>query len=252
MPTVDLSDRRKLFSEVLPEWEGIIASLAYNLLRTRTIDRGLLGVEDIQQELRLVLLQAVEKFEEGTPGRDGKEAQLDTWITKLLRQKCSLIVQEHYNKVPRDAEGTARHPIPLITQVGEDGELVFDIEDPTAEEAFAMIAAEDWFRYNVSLIYSVLEVRDSIDERRTFAMILSSKYSSDREIAEELGLNFAKVGEVRFKAKLIFALLEHIPIESFTRAQNAESLTKRLRRLIKLQENQPPITEPSGPLTPTL
>lgn len=233
----DLSDRRKLFEELLPEWEGIIASLAYGLLSTRTIDRGLVGIEDIQNQLRETLWRAIEKYERGRRGAKAKkDAELHTWITKLLKQECSLIVEAHYNKVPRDGEG---HPMPLQSlrvvydTDNPDEENVMDVEDPRAEMAFDELADDEWFRKNVSLIFKVLKNKKSINEKLAFAMLLSGRYESDREIAEILDVNFAKVGEVRFKAKLVFALIEGIPIDTFTTAQNAEKMAVRMRHLLR-------------------
>lgn len=239
----DLSDRKKLFEEQLPQWESIISYLAFNLLQTRTIDRGLMGPKDVQQRLRMALWRAVEQYEEG------KGAKLNTWITNILKQECSLLVQAHYHKVPRDKEGNPLHllrlqTVPLWEDEERDKSIV--VEDPAAAAAFDMIAETDWFKRDVRLIFKVLRKKKSIDEKKAFAMILSGKYASDREIADLLEVNFAKVGEVRFKAKLVFALLEGIPIETFTNAQNAEKLAKRLRHLLRPYVVSFPIEEPSG------
>lgn len=223
----DLSDRRKLFEEELPRWEGIIASLAYKLLTTRAIDRGLLGLDDIQNELRLEMWKAIEKYEEG------RGTALNTWITKLLRQRCRLITQAHYNKQPRDAEGRVQIPLPLH-RLQEDGQDWFlDIEDPRAEAAFDVPIEQEWFDQNVDLVFKVLEHKKSIDEPRAFQMILSGGYKTDREIGDILGVNFAKVGEVRFKAKVVFALALGIPTDKFTHAKNAEKIAKRLRTRLR-------------------
>lgn len=283
----NLSDRKKLFEEQLPRWESIISYLAFNLLQTRTIDRGLMGAKDVQQRLRIALWRAVEQYEED------KGAKLNTWITNILKQECSLIVEAHYNKLPRSYATCAvcelgeepkvvrkkdltRHieqehemsvreyrelypdssvegnPMPLMrlqtVPLWEDEEQDKSIvvEDPTAAAAFDMIAETDWFKRDVRLIFKVLQKKKSINEKQAFAMILSGKYASDREIADRLKVNFAKVGEVRFKAKLVFALLEGIPIETFTNAQNAEKLAKRLRHLLRPYVTSFPIEEPSG------
>lgn len=232
----DLTDRRKLFEEELPEWESIIANLAFNLLRTRTIDRGLMEHCDVQNQLREVMWHAIEKYEEG------HGATLDTWITKLLRQECKLITQAHYHKVPRDAEG---HPIPLLPLVAQyedsDTELFLDIEDPEAQYQFDKIFEDSWFTDNVYAVFQVLKKKKALNEKLAFAMILSGQYKNDREIAEVLKVNFAKIAEVRFKAKIVFAILEGIPLDQFTKAQNAEQIAKRIKQQLNCMQKGPPV-----------
>lgn len=271
----DLADRRKLFEEILPEWEGIIRSLAFKLLRTRTIDRGLMGVEDIQNQLRATLWTAIDKYQ------TGRGAELHTWITNLLKQECSLIVEAHYNKVPRGyvtcaicgihRKDLSRHvedvhemsvdeyrelysdsrlegiimpllPLTVVYDAEAPDEEGLDIEDPGAETAFDEVADNEWFRRNTDLIFKVLQKKQSINEKLAFAMILSGRYESDREIAEVLDVNFAKVGEVRMKAKIVFAILEDIPIENFTNAQNAKKIAKRMRHLLRPHVDELPAT----------
>lgn len=224
----DLSDRRKLFEEELPHWENIIASLAFNLLQTRAIDRGLLGMEDIQNSLRAAMWDAIEKYdiERGT--------KLNTWITKLLKQKCALITQAHYNKQPRDSEGHVLVLLPLTGSYGNDEEEQFiDVEDPEAQAAFDMVVERQWFSRHTELVRKVLKVGDSLDEQEAFTMILSGEYQSDREIADILKVNFAKVGDVRLKARIVFAILEHIPLRTFTQAHDIEKRAKRIRNILR-------------------
>jgi len=219
----DLSDRAKLFEELLPEWENIIASLAYRLLHTRAIDRGLLEAEDIRNILRLKLWQAIEKYDES------RGTKLDSWITGLLRQECSLLTQAHYNKQNRGPDGRVLLHIPLTGTLEDNEGEALDIEDPGALYAFDAVAELEWFRLHTELIFKVLQTKPSLDEKRVFEMLLSGQYESDREIADELEVNFAKVGEVRFKAKLVLAIMEQIPLSTVTKAKNVERVAHRLR-----------------------
>lgn len=310
---LDLTDRQKLFESELPKWENIIASLANNLIYTRAIDRGLVEAQDIQNKLRLKLWDAIRKYDPKATGARGEQVALNTWITRLLRQECILIMQAHYHKVQRgrrrilfsftdkeeqaeirydlnhrvlpecirqgfidvylplidtatvkirkkDAvwlivdsgeiyttkqlkatlniyqEGKVLLPIPLVSSLEDtDREGFIDLPDLNATAALENVLAEPWFRKNVRLIFHVLQNREpkGLNEKKVFAMILSGRYGSDRDISKLLDVNFAKIGDVRFKAKIVFAIVEGIPISTFSRAQNAVTLAIRIRNMLK-------------------
>jgi hypothetical protein len=232
--TTDLTERKELFTRLLPEWEGTIAHLALTLLQTRVIDRGLLELSDVQQRLRFTMWRAVAQYKEDY------KTKLSTWILKLLKQECSLLVESQYNCVPRDGQGNALFPLSLSSDLRQqqrdlDSPLYgkpitdIDIEDKRAYNAFEEVVEDSWFQERVKQISLILCKRKNLDERQIFSMILSDHYNSDKEIADEVGVNFAKVGEVRAKAKIALALLEGIPIRSFTRAKSAERLASRIR-----------------------
>lgn len=317
-----LAQQQKLFNEELPKWESTIAQLAFNLLNTRAIDKGLLGVDDVRNMLRMVMWNAIKKY---NPDRG---TALNVWITNLMRQECSLITQAHYNKVPRERkkklftienklqqmclvaafnskiiqeciwkgfkaieqplditatvevkkkdrlwyivdgavtykvkqlqkvltiyqDGKAILPVPLVGSLDKEeggADTFLDIEDPRAVAAYEELSTKNWFRKNTDLIFKILQNRErkyvlhtypglagyrlrrkGLNEKKVFAMILSGKYGSDREISELLDINFAKVGEVRFKARIVFALIEGIPLSEFSQARNVIGMAKRLR-----------------------
>lgn len=319
---------QRLFNELLPDWENIIASIAFNLLNSKPIDKGLLEMKDVQNMLRMSMYQAIAKYD---PDRG---MALNVWITDKLHQDCALLTQAHYHKVPRgkrqtiisikgkwrracvqaalndstipkclqqafrdidlplareativikkccrrwyiidneetytakqlkktlniDQEGRVTVPIPLVGRDEEGKESYLDITDPNAEAAYEEVAAGPWFNRNTELVFRVLQNKEKVvdgkrvglNEPKAFSMILSGKYGSDKEIAELLGetpesINFAKVGEVRFKAKIVFAIMERMSISSFTQARNAIPMAKRLRALLKpYVEDLPSIVE---------
>jgi hypothetical protein len=170
-----------------------------------------------------------------------KEASLDTWINFLLRRECSLIVEDHYNRVPRDGDGD---PIPILSLTpsfdpDDDESWVLNIEDPCSTYDIEAVEGNEWFKRNAHLIFRVLNKHGAIDEVKAFAMILSGKYSSDKEIAKVMHVNWAKVGEVRLKAKLVFALMENIPLSRFTKDKNAEKVFKRIKSRLRPYLKQP-------------
>lgn len=237
-----LAAQQKLFDSELPKWERIIASLSHNLIRTRAIDMGLFEAQDVANKLRLKIWDAIRKYD------SSREAALNTWITRLLRQECVLIMQAHYNKVPRDAAGNAVTPISIdgFEDTDDEHKYEFLLPDKEAEAAFERIFAVPWFRKNTDIIFHALQNKEpgGLNEKKVFAMILSGRYGTDREIADHLDVNFAKVGEVRFKAKIVFALVEGIPISTFSKAQNALTLAKRLRTLLKPYVGELPTVVP--------
>lgn len=313
-----LAAQQKLFDSELPKWERIIASLSHNLIRTRAIDLGLVEAQDVANKLRLKIWDAISKYD------PSKEAALNTWITRLLRQECVLIMQAHYNKVNRGRrrilfsiekerrmdcvreelndsvipeciwqgfkdteqsladeasvivkkvdlvwsivdsaeiypvkqlqkviniyqEGKVLLHVPLAnSSLEEFDEGSVDPPDFEAEAAFDNIFAVPWFRRNTDIIFQALQNKEpgGLNEKKVFAMILSGRYGTDREIADHLDINFAKVGEVRFKAKIVFALVEGIPISTFSKAQNALTLARRLRTLLKPYVGELPTVVP--------
>jgi len=230
-----LSDRQELFNEMLPDWEGAIRYLAFRLMQTRTLDRGLIEQVDLQNQLREAMWSAIETY-------DPKwETKLSTWINFKLKRECSLIVQDHYNKVPRDGEG---NPIAILSLTPEfdpenEDNWALNIEDPHATDGIDLVDGMEWFKRNTELIYKVLKPDGAIDEVEAFTMMMSDEYASDKEIARVLNVNWAKVGEVRMKAKIVFSIMEGIPLESFTRDKNAVKVYRRIRHLLRSHIRKP-------------
>jgi len=236
---VNLTDKLKLFNEQLPAWERYIAKLSYGLLQSRAVDPGLLGADDIRQELRLALWDAVSKYDPERTGKDGRKAELPTWIIRLLRQKCILLMQAHWDKLKT---------VPLNYTTDEGEEVPLEVEDKEALTLINRLFERDWFdRYRIMIDQVLVGSKDdtepylgTVDEKKIFRMILSGRYATDSEIAEELGLNFAKVGEVRLKAKLVLAIMEEVPIQEVTKDKSSERLSKRLRYLLGKHVNSVP------------
>lgn len=229
----DVKDKTALFTEQLPKWEGFIYARAAELLSTRVIDRGLYGVEDIQQTLRIALWQAIEKYDES------KHCSLDTWITKLLKQKCSLLVENQYRAVPREVDGTPLYPEALYYKT-ETGEVEREFEDVAAEARFNALIEKDWFKGFLRAVKPMLKQRKGYHEEQIWRLLLTGKYNTSQEIADELGINFAKVGSFRLKLKLIYCMLNDIPVEKATNVKNRDVLFKRLKRSFK------PFTQNAG------
>jgi hypothetical protein len=226
--TETAAERLRLFTEILPKWERRITYVSHLTIQTRTIDIGLLGVEDIENELRMSVWKAVESWD---PERG---ASLSTWIFNAINQGKSLIVESQYHKVPRDENGHPKYPVSIDAEkeIDTEGEEVsFQLEDPFAVDKVTEFAEEEWFR---DCCKTIKEVLSSNFEGNVFNMILSGNYDTDQSIADELEVDFAVVSEVRLKAKVAFALLNNIPLEAFTRAKNAEAIAKKLQPLLKV------------------
>jgi len=236
-------ERQELFTTELPKWEVKIRSMSYQLLNTRTIDRGLLGQEDIENMLRVALVKAIRDFKEG------KGMKLSSWILHILKQECSLITENHYNKVPRaddapeeeDKEegrkkkkkkegGTPLYLEPLYRNIGGE-EVALELEDLDAFEKMQEYEEQEAFNRDAKLVYKALKPGF---ERRCYKLLLTENWS-DNTIAKYLGVNFAKVGEVRFKAALAFAVLRNIPIAEFTNAKNAKRIQRRMHLALQQQ-----------------
>jgi len=219
-----LAERQRLFTEILPQWEGRIVSVSYFTLQTKPIDRGLLELDDIRNQLRFYVWKAVESWD---PERG---ASLSTWIFNAINQGKSLIVESQYHKVPRDEDGRAQYPLSLETEIETDldGDFIagIQIEDPFSVERVTEFIEDDWFQGCCRAIR--LALAEGF-EKNVFDKILSSEYETDQALADELGVDFALISDVRFKAKIAFSLLNDIPLETFTRAKSAEKVAQTMR-----------------------
>jgi len=216
------ADKEILFNDQLPKWESFIYSQARRLISTRVIDRGLYGIEDIQQLLRIALWRAIEKYE------DNKDCSLTTWIVTLLKQRCSLLVESQYHKVPRNEEGTPLYPEPLYYST-EKGETIKEFEDKATEVAFTDWLDEEWLNGVIGSFKSILEQRKGYHEEQILRALLSGKYETDTAIADALGINFAQVSAFHVKLKMLYCLLNDLPVEKASGAANRHILFQRLK-----------------------
>ena len=213
----ELERRRQLFLRVLPEWEGRIFNVSNNTLQTRTIDTKY-DVEDICNQLRWAVYQAVLSW------REDKGATLSTWIYRAINNERGLFIEKNYNKVQRDEEGNPLYNYSLDKEVDE---MPFQIEDAYSIDSLLSFIDEEWFQ---DLMIKIRKVLSEGFNQQVFDMIVSRKYESDADIAKELDVDFARVSEIRLKVKIAFAILNDIPIDSFTNAQNSITIERTLRK----------------------
>ena len=213
----ELEQRRELFLKVLPEWEGRIFNVSHTTLRTRTIDTKY-DVEDICNQLRWAVYQAVLSW------REDKGASLSSWIYRAINNERGLFIESNYNKVQRDTEG---NPLYTYSFDKEVDDVPFQVADTYAIDNLLEFIDDEWF---TSIMNKIRNVLSEGFTQQVFDMILSRKYESDADIAEELEVDFARVSEIRLKIKIAFAILGDIPIESFTTAQNSKTIEKTLRK----------------------
>jgi len=215
-------ERKTLFTEQLPKWERFIYTKAKELISTRVIDRGLYGVEDIQQILRVSLWHAINKYDES------ENRSLSSWIIGLLKQQCSLLVEKQYNAVPRAEDSSPLFPEPLYYQT-EAGEVAREFKDVSSEDRFEEMINGEWLEKLLAAVKPLLKQRKRYHEEEIWTRMLSGMYQSDYEIAEELNINFAKVSAARTKLKLVYCMLTGIPVEKVSKAIDIDILYRQLR-----------------------
>jgi len=216
--------RQELFLNVLPRWERRIQSVSFQTIATKPLP-NYLGTDDLANRLRLAVWHAVVSWDEE------RGMALDSWIFHCINQGKGLFIEEYYPKVPRSKEGV---PI-LLTSLN----AMVDIDDDIVQAQFEDVAALDKIKElseRESFEVSMQKIRLILPNefhQTVFDMILSEEYKSDQAIADELKVDFARVCDVRHRMKVAFAVLNNIPISTFTRAQNAARMAEEMKRKLK-------------------
>jgi len=228
-------ERNQLFEERLPHWEGYIFNLASELRNFRIADKGLFGVEDVQQILRMALWRAISNYD---PERG---CALDTWIINMLKQQGSLLVQSQFNNIPRNEEA---EPLPIESLYVDKGDVSYtrEIEDVGSTYAFEQIDEDDEREILYESFRAVLKKRTSWDEHEAFEMIISGRYQTATEISQALNTNFANIHALLLKLRVWYCILHHLPIHNYTSAKEADILWTRLMPVYGKQKEQLTLT----------
>lgn len=235
MSTSMLHERQELYAEVLPKWEDRIYNLAVDTFPK--VDQRLNGVDDLQQELRIALWEAILSFD------SSRGVDVATWIYKILKQAPGLIAKLQYHNMPHTPDGHGAQLLAL-----KDDSEVFNNEGES-ESYGAQLADPD--------AIGLIEVGLEEDEcKRTIRPALKEGFEQDvfdlfmngytgGEIVRELGLDHnrggdARVSSVRLKIKIAYALIYRIALSDVSSAQNTDYLAGRLRcRLASRKKVEP-------------
>ena len=214
--TITPDELNALVKQKIEQWLPRIFTLA-SLYAYRCND-ALYDFDEITTRLKIETWLAVTSFD------PEQRASIDSWIFHRLRQACSLMIEERYVK-NRD-----------VTMTSTDGSIEIDPEDVpiegiTLEDLHAKRTVEEIAEHEqvTMLSESIKSVMITSFEREVFDLILSYDPDlSDQTIADNYDVDFAKVAEVRLKAKVALAILVGIKFETFTLAKNAEAVARRV------------------------
>jgi len=233
MPEDMLLSRQELYAEVLPNWEKQIFKLAREVFPK--VDQRLMGLDDIQQELRTALWEAILAFD------TSRGIAVSTWVYKILSQASSLIAKLQYHKMPHNIDGHGVQLLPL----GNDTVAPNDNEPESYEALASDPDAIRRIEMGVEKDECIREIRPALRagfEQSVFDLFMSGYTGGD--IVNELGLDprrggAARVSSVKLKIKIAVALIHNIPLEDISSAKNTEYLAGRMRhRLCSKKETE--------------
>lgn len=237
-----LHKRQELFDKVLPNWENRIFKLAVETYPK--VDQRLMGLDDIRQELRIALWEAILSFD------SHRNADVPTWVFKILSQATGLIAKLQYHRMPHGKDGHGVQLLPLKNEsvVPNDNEQEsYEIEAPDLD-AIGKIEVGVEKEECVRAIRPAMRVGF---EQDVFDLFMNG-YTGG-EIVRELGLNpkrggAARVSSVRLKIKIAYAVIHSIPVESVSSAKNAEYLAGRMKHLLsgRKEEAEPEELPPTS------
>jgi len=208
-------------AEAINQWKGRIRNVAVMTVR-KCID-PIYDVDEIEQRLRIAIWRALEKWDP----RGG--ASQSSWIFGQINQAAALTVEEQYHHY-KDWRGNRVHMLEIDTDLEDDpnGEDIVNglqIPDPFAIDKITSIEGREEANRLQKQIRSIMREGR---ELTIYDKLISGEYETDMEIANELEIDFAIVGEVRFKAKITLAILCCIPFEIFTRAKNTRQVAEQV------------------------
>jgi hypothetical protein len=208
-------------TEQINKWRGRIYNVAVTTAQKCT--DPLYEVEEIEQRLRIGIWRAMEKFD------PTKGMSLESWIFGQINQTAALTVEEQYHH-RQDWKGDLVRTLEIDGNIdedpdGEDSIAGLQVEDPTAVGRTLSIVGDAEVK---RLKREIRQVMKQGRELTIYDKIISGEYESDQEIASELEIDFAIVGEVRFKAKVALAILVELPFKLFTKAKNIRDVAKRV------------------------
>lgn len=223
MSTEKLHARQLLFEELLPDWEARIFKVAASTLPK--VDQGLMELDDVRQEIRSAVWEAVIAFD---PGRG---LALKSWIFNIINQASGLIAKLQYHSMPHNQEGHGMQLLPLKAaypeKLGDDERDNYETQaaDPDSTERIEIKLLEE------ECTNRIRPAMNDGFEQAVFDMMIGEKMKGG-DIATALGSNPARVSAVRLKIKIAYALINEIPLEEVSNAKNAPSLATRMRFLL--------------------
>jgi len=218
MSAETLHERQLLFEEVLPQWEYRIFKVAVATLPK--VDRGLMEIADVQQEIRWAIWEAVCKFD---PERG---MNINSWIFGIINQASGQIAKLMYHNMPHNEEG---HAMQLLRFFPETSRTGFDCEETLSEH---QIDPDSIGRVEGDLMREecIKLIRPAMNEgfeTEVFNMFIAG-YTGG-EIAREKRATPARVSTVRIKMKVAYVLLYGLPLEKASEAQNVGDLEQRVK-----------------------
>lgn len=222
MPEEQLHERQLLFEELLPDWEARIFKVAAGTLPK--VDQGLMDIEDVRQEIRSAVWEAVIAFD---PGRG---LALKSWIFSIINQASSQVAKLQYHNMPHNQEGHGMQLLPLKAAYPGPGDEEQDgyEKSPSDPDSTALI--------EIGLLEQecINKIRPAMNEgfeQDVFDMMIGRKMKGG-DIAKALDSNPARVSAVRLKIKIAYALINEIPLAEVSNAKNAPSLATRMKFLL--------------------
>lgn len=218
---------------ILQQWGGRIVNVAFNT-SLKCID-GMYDFEEIAARLKIAVWLALTKFDPSAG------MSLDSWIFGQIQQAAGLIVEEQFHNRDlehgRKARKATHLSIDTTTSRDDEGNEVDSIQiiDPTTDlKAFAMEDAEE-----VQRLRDVMKKAMRTEfEFRVFDKIVSGDYNSDQLIADEEGVDFAKVGDVRLRMKIALAIECKIPFPLFSASMGCYAIARQVSESFRLNHRQ--------------
>jgi len=226
MSTEVLHERQELFEKALPDWENRIFKVAVATLPK--VDRRLMEVDDVRQELRAALWEAILAFD------SSRGMSITTWIFNIINQAASLVAKLQYHKMPHSSDGHGMQLLPLRNEIvtsNEDESEGYEVQafDP---DSVGRIEVE------VEKQECIRTIRPALSEGFEQAVFdLFMEGHTGGEIVRELGLDpkrggAARVSSVRLKIKIAYAVTNDIPLVDVSSAKNADYLAGRMKHLL--------------------
>lgn len=226
MSEATLHERQLLFEKALPDWENRIFKVA--IATFPKVDRRLMEVDDVRQELRSALWEAILAFD------SSKGMSITSWIFTIINQAASLIAKLQYHKMPHSDDGHGMQLLPLgndIVTSGDDEAEGYEVRafDPDSVGRIEV---------GVEKQECIRTIRPALSEGFEQAVFdLFMEGHTGGEIVRELGLDpkrgaAARVSSVRLKIKIAYAVTNGIPLVDVSSAKNVDYLAGRMKHLL--------------------
>lgn len=214
------SEINKRVTAQIKQWMPRIRALAF-LYSSRCRD-SLYDFDELVERLKICIWLSIMSY------NSAAGTKLATWIFGQLKQECSLIIEEQYSYF----KGTTVIRMDAVRNDDdpneEDQAMGLQIKDESA--AFDVESLGDIENTNL-LSEQVAAVMKTGFEAEVYTLLLNNDPdSTDQAIADQFRVDFAKVAEVRYKAKVALAILIGMKFSKFTEAMNVEEVARRVSK----------------------